>query len=107
MMRKMLLASVALAPVWLSAQTAVEPAKSRLEVIAIASGLRKVVYETTDHIEAPNWSRDGKMFLFNKSGRLYTLPRAGGQPRLLDTGMAVHCNNDHGLSPDGKSLVVS
>jgi TolB protein len=107
MTKHRLCVALLLAPVWLGAQPSQEPAKSRLEVIAIATGVRTVVYETADHIEAPNWSRDGKTFVFNKGGRLYTLPRAGGQPRLLDTGMAVHCNNDHGLSPDGKSLVVS
>jgi TolB protein len=81
--------------------------KSRLEVISIKTGQREIVYETSDHIEAPNWSRDGKTFLFNSGGRLYTLPRRGGQPQLLETGNATHCNNDHGFSPDGRSLVIS
>jgi Tol biopolymer transport system component len=81
--------------------------KSRLEVIEVATGKREVVYETRDHIEAPNWSRDGKAFLFNSDGRIYSLPRRGGTPTLVDTGTATHCNNDHGLSPDGRSLVVS
>jgi Tol biopolymer transport system component len=66
-----------------------------------------VVYHTRGHIEAPNWSRDGKYFLFNRGGRIYTLPAAGGEPQVLDTGFATRCNNDHGLSPDGTQLVVS
>jgi TolB protein len=81
--------------------------KSRLEVISIKTGKREIVYETGDHIEAPNWSRDGKTFVFNSGGRIYTLPRRGGTPVLLDTGSATRCNNDHGLSPDGRELVVS
>jgi len=45
-----------------------------------------VVYHTADHIEAPNWSRDGKYFLFNSNGHIYKLPVTGGKPELLDTG---------------------
>ena len=81
--------------------------ESNLEVISIDTGEREVVYTTGDHIEAPNWSRDGRFFLFNNSGRLYSLPREGGQPRPVDTGTADHLNNDHGLSADGKWLAIS
>ena len=28
-------------------------------------------------------------------------------PERIDTGFAVKCNNDHGLSPDGTQLVIS
>jgi Tol biopolymer transport system component len=31
----------------------------------------------------------------------------GGEPKLLDTGVATRCNNDHGFSPDGKWLAIS
>jgi TolB protein len=81
--------------------------ESTLETVAIASKDRRVVYHTRGHIEAPNWSRDGKSFLFNRDGRLYTLPAVGGEPRLVDTGTATRCNNDHGLSPDGALLAIS
>jgi sugar lactone lactonase YvrE len=79
---------------------------SALEVIPV-NGDRHVVYTTTDHIEAPNWSKDGQYFIFNSNGRLFTLPVAGGTPTPLDTGTNLHCNNDHGLSPDGKWLAIS
>lgn len=78
-----------------------------LEVVPLASKDRRVVYYTTNHIEAPNWSRDGKFLLFNSSGRIYRLPVDGGQPEPIDTGFAVRCNNDHGLSPDGARLAIS
>jgi hypothetical protein len=78
-----------------------------LETVAIASTDRTIIYRTRDHIEAPNWSRDGKFFLFNSQGRIYRLPAAGGTPEPLSTGFAVNCNNDHGISPDGKLLAVS
>ncbi len=81
--------------------------ESTLETVAIASKDRRVVYHIRDHIEAPNWSGDGKYFLFNSGGRIYKLPVDGGEPQLIDTGFATRCNNDHGLSPDGTQLVIS
>jgi Tol biopolymer transport system component len=87
-------------PAWVKVQ-------SRLEVVSIASRDRRVVYHTSDHIEAPNWSRDGQYFLFNSAGRLYKLPVAGGEPQPVDTDFAIRCNNDHGISPDGAQLAIS
>jgi len=81
--------------------------ESTLETVAIASKDRRVVYYTRGHIEAPNWSRDGKYFLFNSGGKIYKLPVEGGEPKLINTGFATRCNNDHGLSPDGTQLVIS
>jgi hypothetical protein len=79
-----------------------------LETVAIASHDRKAIYHTLDHIEAPNWSRDGSNFFFNAGGRIYRLPVSGGEkPETVDTGFAVRCNNDHGFSPDGKRLAIS
>jgi hypothetical protein len=81
--------------------------ESTLETISIASKDRRVIYTARAHFEAPNWSRDGKYFLFNQGGRIYKLPVTGGEPQLLDTGFATRCNNDHGISPDGTQLVIS
>ncbi len=78
-----------------------------LEIVPIGSKDRRVVYHTSEHIEAPNWTRDGKNLIFNSYGRLYKLPVSGGQPESIDTGFAVLCNNDHGLSPDGAQLAIS
>jgi len=80
---------------------------STLEVVSIASKDRRVIYYTNDLIEAPNWTRDGKSFIFNSHGHVYKLPAVGGQPERIDTGFAVRCNNDHGLSPDGTQLAIS
>lgn len=81
--------------------------ESTLETIAIASKDRRVVYTQRAHFEAPNWSRDGKYFLFNQGGRIYKLPVTGGEPQVIDTRFAVRCNNDHGISPDGTQLAIS
>ncbi len=81
--------------------------ESRLEVMTVATLQREVVYTAKAHFEAPNWSRDGKSLLFNQQGKIYALPLDKPQPTLLETGSATRCNNDHGLSPDGKWLAVS
>jgi hypothetical protein len=80
---------------------------STLETMPIASKDRSVVWWTTNLIEAPNWSRDGKALFFNSRGRIYQLPLTNGTPLVIDSGFAIKCNNDHGLSPDGTQLAVS
>lgn len=81
--------------------------ESALETVDVETGVRTVLYRAREHFEAPNWSSDGKHLIFNSKGKLYTIPVDGGSPRLLDTGDADRCNNDHGLSPDGKWLALS
>ena len=81
--------------------------ESRLEILTLATGEREGVYSTRDHFEAPNWSRDGSHLVFNQDGRLHLLPLDDPRPQLLDTGFATACNNDHGLSPNGRSLAIS
>jgi Tol biopolymer transport system component len=99
--------NVELKPVPPGAADARTMTESTLETIAVASTDRQVVYHTRDHIEAPNWSRDGRYFLFNSNGRIYKLPVTGGTAELLDTGSQTRCNNDHGISPDGTQLAIS
>lgn len=98
---------VELTPLAAPAAGATPHMDSTLEVVTIASMDRRVIYETADRVEAPNWSRDGRHLLFNSGGRIYRLPSAGGRPQLVDTGAARKCNNDHGISPDGRWLVIS
>ncbi|HXX66330.1 MAG TPA: hypothetical protein VEK07_04060 [Polyangiaceae bacterium] len=80
---------------------------SRLEILDVISGRRRVVHSTTRHVEAPNWTRDGRALLFNGGGRIHRVSVAGGAVHALETGFAVSCNNDHGLSPDGDELAIS
>ena len=80
---------------------------STLEKVGITSTDRQVVYISSGRFEAPNWSRDGKSFLFNREGHIERLPVSGGQPEVIDTGLATRCNNDHGISPDGTQLAIS
>jgi TolB protein len=80
---------------------------SALSVVPIAGPDVSVVYIAPEHFEAPNWSRDGKSFIFNREGRIIKLPVEGGKPETIDTGFATRVNNDHGISPDGTQLVIS
>jgi dipeptidyl aminopeptidase/acylaminoacyl peptidase len=80
---------------------------STLETQAFPSTDRRVVFVTPARIEAPNWLRDGQTLIYNGGGRLYRVPAAGGTPEPIDTGFATRCNNDHGVSPDGKTLAIS
>lgn len=80
--------------------------ESTLEVVDIRTGLRTVVYRAVQHFEAPNWTPDGSSLVFNSGGKIYRIPAAGGTPKLIPTG-EVRCNNDHGISPDGKWLAIS
>ena len=43
---------------------------STLETITIDSADRRVAYLAPDRFEAPNWTRDGKAFLFNRDGHI-------------------------------------
>ena len=82
-------------------------ARSVLEILNVQTGARRVVHVTDRHIEAPNWTPDGSALLFNGGGRIYRLPFGRDQPELVETGFAIRCNNDHGLSPDGTMLAIS
>ncbi len=80
---------------------------STLETVAISSGDRRVNYLAASHFEAPNWTREGSAFLFNRDGHIERLGVSGGNPQAIDTGFATRCNNDHGISPDGTQLAIS
>jgi len=80
---------------------------STLETISVASTDRRVIYVAPERFEAPNWVPDGKTLLFNRNGRIEKIAVIGGAPQIVDTGFAIHCNNDHGISPDGTQLAIS
>jgi TolB protein len=80
---------------------------STLETVAINSTDRTAVYTAPARFEAPNWSRDGSYFLFNRDGHLEKLTVKGGTPEAINTGALNHLNNDHGISPDGTQLAIS
>ena len=80
---------------------------SRLEILDIETGLRKIVFETDNPLEAPNWARDGKSLIYNSRGLLYRFDLASEINSRIDTDPARGNNNDHVLSWDGKMLGIS
>jgi Tol biopolymer transport system component len=80
--------------------------ESSLEILHLQTGERRVVHRAAEHFEAPNWTPDGKTLIFNGGGKLWRIPVAGGKPEQIPAG-DVRANNDHGISPDGKWLIVS
>lgn len=91
-------------------QLAPPPARKRLSQL-VTMGIDgtdlRVVYETADHIEAPNWSPDGKWLVFNSKGSLWRLPAGGGVPERIATGDITGINNDHVISADGRTIYFS
>lgn len=81
--------------------------QSTLEIYHLESRQRRVLLVDDSHFEAPNWSRDGQYLVVNRDGRLYRVPLVSPGFELIDTGSATLCNNDHGLSRDGRTLVIS
>ncbi|MBN2326828.1 MAG: TolB family protein [Candidatus Omnitrophica bacterium] len=80
---------------------------SRLEVMEIQSGHRKVLYTDPNSIQAPNWMLDGNSLIYNNEGLLYKFDLSTNTPTVIDTGFANKNNNDHVLSFDGKHLGIS
>ena len=81
--------------------------RSMLEIYDLATGTARLVLQTDQRIEAPNWDPSGTSLLINGNGLLYRVPLTAPQMIAVDTGFATRCNNDHGISPDGKMIVIS
>jgi Tol biopolymer transport system component len=83
------------------------PVGCRMETINVFDGKRMVIWEKAGRFEAPNWMPDGKKLLFNMDGLIYTIPATGGEIVQINTGTVNKCNNDHGISFNGKLLAIS
>ena len=81
--------------------------RSKLSVYDLSAKQVHVIYTADAVFEAPNWSPDGKFLLFNQGGQLFTISPNGGQPEEIDLKGLKRCNNDKGLSPDGKQIAFS
>ncbi|MCL6459545.1 MAG: transporter [Gorillibacterium sp.] len=80
---------------------------STLETVDVQTGAREVLALFDYLIEAPNWTSDGKRLIYNSLGRIYSFDLATKESVAIDSGDAVHCNNDHVLSPDNSHIAVS
>ncbi len=84
-----------------------QPITSQLETYELATGKRTVIHRDTVRFEAPNWSRDGQFLIINEKGKLYRVMLKTGKKELINTDFATACNNDHGLTPDGQTIIIS
>lgn len=84
-------------------------ARSKISIYDLKTKSTEVIFTDDKIWEAPNWSRDGKFLMVNSGGNLYRLPvdRKGAQPEKIDLGGITGCNNDHGISPDGRLIALS
>ena len=80
--------------------------RSELCIYDLADDSVSVLLDHDGHIEAPNWHADGYLIV-NGNGRLFRVPLDAPVLAPIDTGFATACNNDHGISPDGRTLVIS
>jgi Tol biopolymer transport system component len=80
---------------------------SNLEILDVESGRRTVIYRSTESLQAPNWTHDGKSLIYNSNGRLYRFDLESRSLEEMDTGFATANNNDHVLSFDGTMLGIS
>ncbi|MFM2389517.1 MAG: hypothetical protein RLZZ437_1072 [Pseudomonadota bacterium] len=81
--------------------------KSILCTWDMAAGAERVLLAVENRIEAPNWDPDGKSLLVNGGGALFRVPLNKPTLQPVNTGFAVRCNNDHGISPDGQTIALS
>ena len=79
---------------------------SYIQTLDIQTAKIDTVLAINTHFEAPNWHPDNYLVL-NSKGKIYTLNLSSKKVTELNTGSVIQCNNDHGISPDKKWLVVS
>jgi TolB protein len=84
--------------------------RSKISIYDLETKSIRVLLTADALWEAPNWSPDGKYLLANSGGALYKFTLAADgktQPQKLALDAAYQCNNDHGITRDGKLLAFS
>ena len=81
--------------------------RSSLEVFDMNARTSHVLWQSPDLFEAPNWHPTEDKLLINGNGRLFWVHLDGSGLDPIDTGFATSCNNDHGISPDGTTIILS
>lgn len=80
---------------------------SRVIIHDLTTGAERIVHESDELVEAPNWTPDGTNLIVNSQGHLWSLPVGGGALCRIVTGEVHNVNNDHVLSPDGAHIYFS
>ncbi|PTY07659.1 biopolymer transporter TolR [Opitutaceae bacterium EW11] len=79
---------------------------SDIELLDLATGIRRVVHHADDSLQAPNWPEKNRL-VYNHNGRMFAFDLSRRQANPIDTGEQVRCNNDHALSFNGRQLGIS
>ncbi len=80
---------------------------SILETLDVETGERTILAEFENLIEAPNWTEDGEFLVYNSDGKIFKFNLSTNGSEMVDSKFVDACNNDHILSPGGKSIAVS
>lgn len=80
---------------------------SRMEVLNVETGHRKILFESAHSIQAPNWVNNDEELVYNSNGLLYRYRFDTGKISQINTGFAIHNNNDHVFSFDETILGIS
>lgn len=82
--------------------------RAELYVHDLATGSSRLRHTSHDLLfEAPNWTPDGRELVINGDGRLFRLGVESGDPVEIPLGGLDPINNDHVISPDGRTAYVS
>ena len=79
---------------------------SRMEIMDLETGKRKVLFSSAHSLQAPNWTEDNRL-VYNSNGMIYSYDLAEKKVELVNTGFATSNNNDHVISFDGKMIGLS
>jgi TolB protein len=81
--------------------------QSELTIINSDGTGRDVIFTADEIIEAPNWHPSGDYLVFNAGGEIWRINVDGSGLRKIETGTVRDLNNDHVISPDGKTIYMS
>ncbi|WP_008827200.1 TolB family protein [Haloplasma contractile] len=81
--------------------------KSILHVYNVEQKECRVLNVFNGHIEAPNWTMDGKNLVYNADGHIFRFDLESLESTQINTEDCTSCNNDHVLSFDGKMIAIS
>jgi len=80
--------------------------RSELTLIRPDGSDREVIFVADEIIEAPNWHPDNYL-VFNAGGELWRIGLDGSGLARIESGDIRELNNDHVLSPDGRTVYAS
>jgi Tol biopolymer transport system component len=80
---------------------------SNLEIMEVETGHRKILHQSEESLQAPNWHPNGETLIYNSNGLLYNFDIESGAISELNTGFATNNNNDHVISFDGTKMGIS